>query len=145
MNKKHQCRTTSSDPKSLPSARLVYDERVAFVESVCAALNDSRFGHGRTLVLIKKRRELDDIVRLDLGLMETENVSYDLTPLGRIGGVGRHRQTGRSHSRFRWSLFTIHCSLFTVLGRILAMLRSLPSTGPPALARGSPTTDLWDA
>ena len=66
---------------------IVYDERVAFIESVCSTLIESRYGPGRVSQMVVKlsdRPELEPAVFYDLsdGAMVP---CYALSPVGRNG------------------------------------------------------------
>ena len=89
MNQTCTCGTPfNTNPKlSVRLSGIVYDERVAYFESVCAALIDSRFGPGRSSQLGAK---LSDRPENEPGgffdLIEEETVpSYALSPVGRDG------------------------------------------------------------
>lgn len=87
MNENHIPQTPiNRNPQSyVRQAVIPYEERMAFVESVCAALNESRFGSGRvawSVVKLSNRPELEPAVFYDLsddGILPW----YALPPLGR--------------------------------------------------------------
>jgi hypothetical protein len=81
-------KSVNRDPQSfVRQAVIAYDERIAFIESVCATLIESRFGPGRTsqlIVNLSDRPELEKAVFFDLS--DNEKVPcYALSPLGRQG------------------------------------------------------------
>ncbi len=80
---------------------IAFDERVAFIESVCATLIESRFGPGRgsLLVTLSGRPELEPAAFFDL--MDNELVPfYALLPprtrgvSGERGGVSKGQRKG---------------------------------------------------
>ena len=77
-----------TNPKfSVRLSGIVYDARVAYVESVCAALIDSRFGPGRSSQLgvkLSDRPENEPAVFYDL-IDDAMVPSYALPPFGRDG------------------------------------------------------------
>ena len=67
---------------------IAFDERVAYVESVCASLVESRFGPGRVdpcIINLSERPKLDPAVFYDLCDDGEAVPCYALSPLGRNG------------------------------------------------------------
>ncbi len=98
-------------------SEIAFDERVAYIESVCAVLIESRFGPGRVppvVINLSDRPELERAVFYDLS--EDEPIGlvpcYSLSPLGRAGyqvveaAYGRAKQLGLVADPVRGSHFT---------------------------------------
>ena len=126
MNQNCTCGTTVARLKlSLNHPDIVYDKRAAFVESVCAVLNESRFGPGRTgelVVNLSERPEMEEAVFFDWS--DGEMVpSYALSPEGRLG----HQVVEAGYRKARQ------------MGLVGPPQRPHNSNGSPScLARGSP-------
>jgi len=87
--------STNIRPNSHPQffirrSEIAFDERVAFIESVCATLIESRFGPGRVspvVINLSDRPELEPAVFFDLCDAEPDGLvpCYAISPLGRKG------------------------------------------------------------
>ena len=74
----------------IPRSEIAFDERVAYVESVCQVLVESRFGPGRVspvVISFSDRPEPGAAVFFDLCDAEPEGLvpCYAISPLGRKG------------------------------------------------------------
>ena len=82
-------RTNRRHPKFfIRRSDIAFDERVAYVESVCASLVESRFGPGRVdpcIINLSERPELEPAVFYDLCDDGEAVPCYALSPLGRNG------------------------------------------------------------
>ena len=90
-NECDRCKTTKPHPKFfIPRSEIEFDPRVAYIESVCTTLVESRFGPGRVdtiLIDLGDRPELEPAVFYDLceGVPDGRVPCYTLSPQGRAG------------------------------------------------------------
>src|SRR5664279_3456590 len=83
--------TPNSQPQFyIRRSQIAFDDRVAYVESVCATLIESRFGRGRVspvIIKLSDRPELEPAVFFDLSDAEPNGLvpCYALSPEGRAG------------------------------------------------------------
>ena len=88
MNQNCTCGTASIHPKfSVRLPGIGFDKRAAFVESVCAVLNESRYGRGRKgdlVVNLSERPETEQAVFFEMSDGEMVPL-YALSPVGRNG------------------------------------------------------------
>jgi len=100
MNQNCTCGTTSkTHPKFfIRHSDIVFDKRRAYVESVCAILDASRFGHRRRggLVADLEWLEVEEAVFLERSKDEMVPL-YALSPVGRLG----HQVVEAEHRKAR--------------------------------------------
>ena len=124
----------------IPRSAIAYDERLAFVESVCATLIESRFGPGFVYQRIENpsdRREPKSAVFCDLGETEPNGIvpCYAHSPLGR----SYFRTSAISALKISLGRAENISTLRTQsTQRILSSVFSVPSVVKNSLGRGSP-------
>ncbi len=90
MYQKHICRPTIDQQLKyyVHKAEITYDERVAYIDSVCAVLIESRFGPGHPVQFVKLSNRPEPGGAAFFDLIDNDMVPYyALLPLGR----GRHQ------------------------------------------------------